>query len=433
MKREREREAIETREQDKASVVRTPSHAGIVERLEAGGRGAFVESVEDNHMTLNMGPVHPSTHGVLRLLLELDGETVVQCRPIIGYLHTGMEKECEDQTWRGAVTIVTRMDYLSPFFNEQAYSLAVEALLGIEVPPRGRYIRTLLMELNRLSSHVVWFGTQGLDMGAISPMFYGFREREVILDFFEMVTGLRMNHGFIIPGGVWEDLPEGWEPAIRSILRMLSERFDDYEQLMSLNPIFLERTKGIGVITKDEALQLGTSGPIARAAGIDWDLRRDMPYAAYPDVEFEVATEEEGDNYARYLVRMREMRESLKILDQIVDGMPGGDFKNMDPKIMPPPRSELNRSMEAVIHHFKLVTQGYTVPAGDAYRAVESPRGELGAYVVSDGGSAPYRVHVRDPSFVNLQSLATMAVGGLVADLITTIAALDPIMGGVDR
>jgi len=407
--------------------------AGAIREFEARGHGAFVETLDDNRMVINMGPVHPSTHGVLRLLLELDGETVHRCEPIIGYLHTGMEKECEDQNWRGAVTIVTRMDYLSPFFNEQAYSLAVEALLGIEVPPRGKYIRTLIAELNRLSSHLVWFGTQGLDMGAMSAMFYGFRERELILDFYEMVTGLRMNNGYFIPGGVWEDLPDDWEGPLRTIVALMPGRIDEYEELLTENPIFLERTRGVGVLTNEAAIALGAAGPVARASGVDWDLRRDMPYEAYGDVEFDVPVDTDGDVYARYVVRMAEMRESVKIIEQLMAAMPDGDHKNMDPKLMPPPRGEMAKSMEAVIHHFKLMTQGYTVPPGEAYAAVESPRGELGAYVVSDGGSSPYRVHVRDPSFVNLQSLGPIAIDGLIADLIACIASVDPIMGGVDR
>jgi NADH-quinone oxidoreductase subunit D len=407
----------------------------VVEAVEAKGHGAFVESYDEleERMVINMGPVHPATHGVLRLMLELDAETVVDCRPIIGYLHTGMEKECEDQNWRGAVTIVTRMDYLAPFFNEQAYSLAVEKLLGIEVPERGQFARMLMTELNRLASHVVWFGTQGLDMGAMSAMFYGFRERELILDFFEMVTGLRMNHNYVIPGGVWEDLPDGWERAVEDILDVLPHRVREYEELLSLNPIFLERTNGVGAISRDEALALGVTGPIARAAGIDWDLRRDMPYDGYSELEFDVPVETAGDVYARYKVRMAEMHQSIRLVRQILDLMPSGDFKNMDAKLTPPPRAELNRSMEAVIHHFKLVTQGYTVPAGEVYAAVESPRGELGVYAISDGGTSPYRLHVRDPSFVNLQSLPTMVKGQLVADLIASIASIDPILGGVDR
>ena len=407
----------------------------LVRDFEAKAHGAYVESFDevDERMVINMGPVHPSTHGVLRLLLELEGETVTKCLPIIGYLHTGMEKECEDQTWRAGVTIVTRMDYLAPLSNEQAYSMAVEELLDIEVPPRGRYIRTLLAEMNRISSHLVWFGTQGLDMGAMSAMFYGFRERELILDFYEMVTGLRMNHGYIIPGGVWEDLPDGWEKVCRHIVKILPKRIKEYEDLLTLNPIFLERTKGVGIVSREQAFAVGATGPIARATGIDWDLRRDMPYEVYGDVEFDVPVAHDGDVYARYAVRMVEMKESIKIIEQLMDKMPGGDFKNMDPKIQPPPRPELNRSMEAVIHHFKLVTQGYTVPEGETYQAVESPRGELGVFAVSDGGTSPYRLHVRDPSFVNVQALGPMVVGGLVADLIASIASVDPIMGGVDR
>lgn len=409
--------------------------ASVVEELEARGQGAYVESYlpDEGRLTINMGPVHPSTHGVLRLLLELDGETVARCEPIIGYLHTGMEKECEDQNWRQAVTIVTRMDYLAQLFNEQAYSMAVERLLDVDIPPRAKYIRTLMAEMDRLNSHLVWFGTQGLDMGAMSAMFYGFRERELILDFFEMVTGLRMNNGYIVPGGVWEDLPDGWDDILAGILDVLPGRIQEYEDLLSHNPIFLERTRGVGVIRAPEITQLGATGPIARAAGIDWDLRRDLPYEAYEDVTFEVPLEQDGDVYARYKVRMAEMRQSVDIVRQLADKMPGGDFKNMDPKLTPPPRRELNRSMEAVIHHFKLVTQGYSVPPGEAYAAVESPRGELGCYAVSDGGSSPYRCHVRDPSFVNLQSLPKMAVGGFLADLIAVIASVDPIMGGVDR
>ena len=407
----------------------------IVREFEDAGHGAYVEEYDelDQRMTINMGPVHPATHGVLRLLVELDGETVMSCRPIIGYLHTGMEKECEDQNWRGAVTIVTRMDYLASFFNEYAYSMAVEDLLGIEVPERGQYIRMMMAELNRLSSHLVYWGTQGLDMGAISTMFYGFRERELMLDFFEMVTGLRMNNNYIIPGGVWEDLPDGWEEPLETILDLLPKRIAEYEALISQNPIFLERTRGVATITRDEVVSLGATGPIARGVGIDWDLRRDMPYDRYGELDVGVPLQTDGDVYARYLVRVAEMKESVKLVRQIVDRMPDGDFKNMDPKLAPPPRTELNRSMEAVIHHFKLVTQGYTVPPGETYAAVESPHGELGCFAISDGGTAPYRVHVRDPSFVNLQSLPAMTEGGLVADLIAAIASIDPILGGVDR
>jgi NADH-quinone oxidoreductase subunit D len=413
----------------------TMTREDLISKIEAEGQGAYVESYDemDDRMVINMGPVHPSTHGVLRLLLELDGETVTECLPIIGYLHTGIEKECEDNTWRGAITCVTRMDYLAQLFNEQVYSLAVEQLLDLEVPRRGQYIRTMMSELNRLQSHLVWFGTQGLDMGAMSAMFYAFREREVITDFFEMVTGLRMNNNYFLPGGVWEDLPSGWQTAVKVITDMLPGRIDEYEALLSENPVFLERTKGIGVLSRQDCIDLGTTGPMGRASGVDWDLRRDDPYEAYDDVEFDVPLAEEGDVYARYTVRMAEMRESVKIVEQLAANMPDGDYKNMDPKITVPPRSELNRSMEAVIHHFKLNTQGYTVPPGDTYARVESPRGHLGCYVVSDGGTSPYRVHMRDPSFVNLQALGPMARGGMIADLIASIASVDPVMGGVDR
>jgi NADH-quinone oxidoreductase subunit D len=406
-----------------------------IRELEERGHGAYIESFDeaDDRMVVNLGPVHPATHGVLRLLIELEGETVTKCRPIIGYLHTGMEKECEDQNWRGAVTIVTRMDYLATMENEHVYSLAVEELLGIDVPDRGRRIRMMMCELIRLSSHLVWFGTQALDMGAMSAMFYGFREREVLLDFYEMVTGLRMNHNYIIPGGVWEDLPDGWEGAVEDIVDLLPARITEYEQLLSANPIYLERTRGVAVLSKEDALALGVTGPTLRATGVDWDLRRDMPYDDYADLEFEVPIHEDGDVYARYLVRMAEMRESVKLVRQLAATMPDGDFKNMDPKLTPPPREELNRSMEAVIHHFKLVTQGYTVPPGEAYTAVESPRGELGCYVISNGGTSPFRVHVRDPSFVNLQCLPVMVEGGFLADLIAAIASIDPVLGGVDR
>ncbi len=407
----------------------------IVARLQERGATATVEGYDEREgrMLLNMGPIHPSTHGVLRLVLELDGETVMSCRPVIGYLHTGMEKECEDQSWRGAVVIVTRMDYLSPFFNEHAYSRSVERLGDIAVPERAEWIRVLMSELNRVASHLVWFGTMLLELGAMSAMFYAFRERELIIDFFEMVTGLRMNHGYVIPGGVWEDLPEGWEEPCARIVKTLPGRIDEYEELITLNPIFLERTVGIGKLSKEDAVRLGITGPLARASGIDWDLRRDMPYSVYPELSFDVPVGTEGDVYARYQVRFAEMRQSVRILEQVLKGMPGGDFKNMDPKITPPPRAELNRSMEAVIHHFKLETQGYTIPPGETYSAVESPRGELGCYVVSDGGTQPYRCHVRDPSFVNVQCLSAVAPGHLIADLVAIIASVDPVMGGVDR
>ncbi|MGH2811128.1 MAG: NADH dehydrogenase (quinone) subunit D [Actinomycetota bacterium] len=408
---------------------------GPAEEFESKGHGAFVETWDPSEgvMTVNMGPQHPSTHGVLRLVLTLEGETVRDVKPVIGYLHTGMEKECEDNTWRQAVTIVTRMDYLAPLFNELAYSLAVERLLEIEVPPRGQAIRILMTELNRISSHLVWLATQGMDMGAISMMLYGFRERELIVDFFELTTGLRMNHNYIVPGGVWQDLPEGWRTPVLDFLGIFPRRMKEYEDLLTGNPIWRQRTRGVGIIGRDDALALGLSGPVLRATGLAWDIRKAFPYSGIENYEFEVPTQIDGDVYARYLVRLEEMRQSLRIVEQVLDSMPDGDFKNMDPKITPPPRRELTRSMEAVIHHFKLVSQGYQVPEGDTYVAVESPRGELGYYVVSNGDAKPYRVRVRDPSFVNLQALPVMMRDTLVADTVATIASVDPIMGGVDR
>lgn len=407
----------------------------IVADLEDKGQGVFVEEWDEESelMTINMGPQHPSTHGVLRLVLTLEGEMVREIKPVIGYLHTGMEKECEDQNWRQAVTIVTRMDYLAPFFNELVYSLAVENLLGIEVPPRGMAIRILMTELNRISSHLVWLATQGMDMGAISMMLYGFRERELLIDFFEMITGLRMNHNYIIPGGVWQDLTPQWRAPVLDFAGLFPKRLEEYEKLLTDNPIWKQRTKGVGVISSEDALSLGATGPTLRAAGVAWDIRKSFPYSGIEKYEFDVPVHKDGDVYSRYLVRLAEMRESLRIVNQVVETMPEGDYCNRDPKITPPPRKELTRSMEAVIHHFKLVTQGYTVPSGERYVSVESPRGELGVYVISDGGSNPYRVHVRDPSFVNLQSLPVMMKDSLVADTVAAIASVDPVMGGVDR
>lgn len=412
----------------------TPEAQEAIEEFEARSQGAFVEDWEDNgRMTINMGPQHPSTHGVLRLVLEIEGEIVRKAEPVIGYLHTGMEKECEDSTWRQAVTIVTRMDYLAPFFNELNYSLGVEKLLGIEIPPRGQAIRILMTELNRISSHIVWLATQGMDLGAVSAMLYGFRERELLLDFFEMVTGLRMNHNYICPGGVWQDLPEGWRNTVDDFMAIFPGRLKEYETLLTGNPIWRQRTRGVAVISKEDALASGASGPILRATGVAWDIRKAFPYSGIEQYSFEVPTATEGDVFSRYLVRLEETRQSMGIVRQVLATIPEGDYKNMDPKITPPPRSELTRSMEAVIHHFKLVTQGYPVPAGEVYSCVESPRGELGCLVVSNGETMPYRVHVRDPSFANLQCLPHMMRDTLIADTVAAIASTDPVLGGVDR
>jgi NADH-quinone oxidoreductase subunit D len=370
---------------------------------------------------------------VLRLLCTLEGEHVRNVQPIIGYVHTGIEKSCEDQQYWKAITFVERMDYLAYYFNAMAFCMAVEKLLDIEVPPRAQYLRVAHMELNRIASHLFAFATGALDIGAVTMLWWGCRDRDLVLDLFEMSSGQRIHTRYFQVGGVIEDIPPGWEQKTREFLKIMPRRLDQYLDLLDRNEIWLRRTKGTGVISKERALELGVTGPLLRATGHPWDLRKAMPYSSYDDFDFKIPVGTVGDNYDRYRVRMAEMRESVKVIRQLAWQMPGGDFKNMDPKLMPPPRTELNRSMEAVIHHFKIMTQGYKVPAGEAYVAVESPRGELGVYIVSDGGTSPFRCHVRDPSFVNLQSLGPMTIGGLVADLIASIASVDPIMGGVDR
>ena len=406
-------------------------------------------STDDELMVLNMGPQHPSTHGVLRLVLELRGEEVVSCQPVIGYLHTGIEKSAEFRTWVQGVTFVTRMDYLSPIFNEAAYCLAVEKLLDVEAPERAQALRVLLMELNRVSSHLVWLATTGLELGALSMMLYGFREREEILDILEEVTGLRMNHAWVRPGGVSQDMPEGTEAKIRAFIDEMRRKADEYEDLLTNNPIWIERTKGIGLLDEQTCLDLGVTGPMLRATGLALDVRRTEPYCGYERYEFEVPTATGADVYSRYQLRVAEIRESLKIVEQVLDSLPAGPIMHPDPKIGWPARLALGpdglgnspehvrhimgESMEALIHHFKMVTEGFKVPPGEVYVPVESPRGELGYHVVSDGGNLPYRVHVRDPSFVNLQAVPAMVVGGLVADVIAAVSSTDPVMGGADR
>jgi len=390
---------------------------------------------EDQTMIINMGPQHPSTHGVLRLMLELQGEKVLRCKPIIGYLHTGMEKTGEELTYMQGGTNVTRMDYLSPLNNELVFSMAVEKLLGIEndIPERAVWMRMLLSELNRMSSHLLFLASNGMDLGAVSMMLYGWREREEVLRFFQKVTGLRMNHNFIRPGGVAADLPPGWRDDVLTILEMLPGRLAEYDILMTDQPIWRERLQGVGVITADEALALGTSGPILRSTGVAWDLRRDQPYLHYDEVEFDVIVGSYGDAFDRYAIRINEIRESIRIVYQVLDAMPLGDYRIQNKKVTPPPRARIDESMEALIHHFKIFTEGFKVPEGEVYVAIESPRGEIGCYIVSDGGPKPYRIHMRAPSFVNIQALPHMMRGGLVADAVAVISSIDPVLGEVDR
>ncbi len=388
---------------------------------------------EDDTTIINMGPQHPSTHGVLRLMLELSGEQVLRTKPIMGYLHTGMEKTGETLTFLQGPTNTTRMDYASPLFSELVFCLATEALLGVEVPPRAQWIRMLVTEVNRVSSHLLFMATNGMDLGAVSMMLYGWREREETLRFLERLTGLRMNHNYIRPGGVACDLHDGWAEDLAHLLDVIPPRLDEYDTLLTNQPIWRERLQGVGVITTEEALALGATGPILRSTGYAWDLRRAMPYLRYDDVDFDVVVGSYGDCFDRYAIRMHEIRQSLGILGQIIDKMPRGDYRVQDKKVTPPPRARIDESMEALIHHFKIFTEGFKVPEGEVYVAVESPRGELGCYLVSDGSAKPYRLHIRGPSFVNLQTLPHMMRGGLIADAVAVISSVDPIMGEVDR
>ena len=390
---------------------------------------------EDQTMIINMGPQHPSTHGVLRLMLELNGETVLRCKPVIGYLHTGMEKTGESLTFMQGGTNVTRMDYASPLNNELVFALTTEKLLGIDqdIPERAVWIRMLLSELNRISSHLLFMATNGMDIGAVSMMLYGFREREEVLRFFQKVTGLRMNHNFIRTGGVAADLPAGWRDEVLNLLDALPARLAEYEILMTGQPIWRERLQGVGVITRDEAIALSATGPILRSTGLSWDLRRDMPYLRYDKVEFDVIVGSYGDAFDRYSIRLNEIRESMRIVRQVLDAMPQGDYRIQDKKVTPPPRGRIDESMEALIHHFKIFTEGFKVPEGEAYVAIESPRGEIACYIASDGSATPYRMHVRAPSFVNIQTMPLMMRGGLVADAVAVISSVDPVLGEVDR
>jgi len=384
-------------------------------------------------MLLNMGPQHPSTHGVLRLLLELDGEIVVNCIPEVGFLHTGVEKNMEAKRYELAEVMTDRLDYLNPIGNNLGYCLAIEKLTELDVPPRAQAIRVILAELQRISSHLVWLATQSLDLGAMSMFLYCFREREYVLDIFELVSGQRMMTTYIRPGGVWRDLPEEFDTAVRQFLADFPARIAQYEGLLTKNPIYVDRTKGIGIISAEDALAWGLTGPTLRGSGPAYDNRKARPYSGYEQYEFDVPTQTAGDVYARYQVRIEELRESMRIIQQALDTLPSGPVRSNNRKYVPPPRSELGTSMEAVIHHFKLWTEGFNVPKGYVYMPVESPRGELGVYLESDGSNKPYRVHWRTPSFIHLQALPVLTKGLFVADLVAIIGSIDIVLGDSDR
>ncbi|MFT6803869.1 MAG: NADH-quinone oxidoreductase subunit D [Nitriliruptoraceae bacterium] len=407
------------------------------------------DAVKDDVMTINMGPQHPSTHGVLRLVLDLEGEKVLKLKPVIGYLHTGIEKNAEFRTWVQGTTFFTRMDYLAPLHNELAYCLGVEKLLGVQAPERAQAVRLILTEFNRIASHLVWLATGGMEVGAVNLMVYGFREREHILDLFESQSGLRMNHAFIRPGGLAMDVTDDFVERCEALLTYLPTRFREYEQLLNKNPIWNSRLRGVGTIDADTCLEYGVTGPVLRSAGVAHDLRKTNPYCNVEQYEFDVPVHTDGDSWARYVVRLEEMRQSMRIIRQVLDSFPGGRVMVDDKTIAAPSQQALGsdgignspdyikhimgESMEALINHFKLVTQGFTVPAGQVYSAVESPRGELGYNITSTGTNRPYRAHVREPSFVNLQAADVMSAGCSVSDVIVVVASLDPVMGGVDR
>jgi NADH-quinone oxidoreductase subunit D len=384
-------------------------------------------------MLLNMGPQHPSTHGVLRLLLELDGENVINCIPDVGYLHTGIEKNMEAKTWEQALVMTDRTDYLNPMGNNLVYCLALERLAEIDVPERATVIRVLLAELTRINSHLVWLGTHALDLGAMSVFLYAFREREMILDIFEMVSGQRMMTSYFRPGGLWRDVPDEFVPAVQAFIDLFPRRLDDYETLLVNNPLWIDRTQGLGVITPDDALAWGCTGATLRGSGVNWDIRKANPYMGYETYEFDVPLGEHGDVYDRFLVRMGELRQSVRIIQQAVKRIPKGLFRSNNRKFVPPPRAELGTSMEAVIHHFKLWTEGFRVPAGEVFTMIESPRGELGCFLASEGGNKPWRIHLRTPSFVHIGALPKMSEGSMLADLVAIIGSVDIVLGDCDR
>jgi NADH-quinone oxidoreductase subunit D len=426
---------MSTRENTSARELR--SEVGGVLRLPEGVSldpdDINYEAPDDETMILNLGPSHPSTHGVLRVMVEIRGEQVLRTKPVIGYLHTGMEKTGEELMYQQGATNVTRMDYLSPFFNELAFCLSVEKLAGIEVPERAGWIRMLMCELNRISSHLLWLATNGADLGALNMLVYGWRDRELLLSFFEKVTGLRMNHNYIRPGGVAADLPDGWRDDVAAICDTVMSRMDEYDNLLTGQPLLQNRMSGVGALDASTAVGLGLTGPLLRSTGVAYDVRRDFPYLYYDDVRFDVIVGTVGDCWDRFAIRFNEIRESVRIIRQVAKSMPNGDYRSQDKKVTPPPRNRINESMEALIHHFKLFTEGFRVAPGDAYVPVESPRGELGCYIVSDGTSRPYRLHVRAPSFANLQALAPMARGAFIPDVIACISSIDPVLGDVDR
>jgi NADH-quinone oxidoreductase subunit D len=391
------------------------------------------EGSKDRTMVLNMGPQHPSTHGVLRLVIEIDGETVLKVVPDIGYLHTGIEKTCEAKFYQQVVPMTDRIDYLSPMTNNLCYCLAVEKLLQVEIPDRAQWIRVLFNELTRLNSHLVWLGTHAMDIGALTVFLYCFREREEILRIFEAVSGQRMMTSYFRVGGLAMEPPLGLFDRIQKFIKAMPERIDQYQNLLTGNPIWIGRLKGVGHLSADDAIALGVTGPPLRASGVDWDLRRDMPYSSYEKFQFKVPISNDCDVWARYIIRLEEMRESVKICQQALDGMPEGDIKANAPKIVLPDREKMKTQMESLIYHFKIVTEGFTVPAGQVYQAVESPRGEMGYYVVSDGTAKPYRVHMRNPSFATLQALQTMCEGRLIADVVAVIGSIDIVLGEIDR
>jgi len=384
-------------------------------------------------VTLNMGPQHPSTHGVLRVILELEGEVITKATPILGYLHRGIEKIAENKTYHQVITLTDRLDYTSPFINNLAYVLTVEKLLNLEVPLRAQYIRVLMAELTRIQSHLIWLGTHALDMGAMSPLLYCFREREETLDMFEMVGGARMNQSYFRVGGLAGDLPEGFVDKVREFCKVLPSKIEGYETLLTKNKIWLNRTKGVGVISVEKGIDLGLSGPSLRGCGVKWDLRKANPYSSYDHFDFEIPTGENGDVYDRYLVRLEEMRQSNRIIQQVLDKLPSGEINAYHPKVVPPPKEKVLNNVESLIIHFHLMTEGFEVPKGEAYCSVESSKGELGFYIVSDGSNKPYRVKIRTPSFVNLESLPTMAEGRMMADMVAIIGSIDICLGEIDR